>query len=255
MKRVWNLAAALARGGDRILDAAISFMLVVALLFGGFGLWDTWNIYRNAGLSDDLLKYKPTASGEDTPNPSLSELQAMNPDVCAWITVDDTNIDYPVVQGQSNMDYLNWAVDKSFSLSGSIFLDYRNDRTFSDPYSLIYGHHMEGEVMFGQIPYFLESDYFQSHPTGTLFTPDHTFYIEWFACLETDAYDGYIYNPTVYSDQESLSELLQYAKDTATQYRDVGVSASDQLVALSTCAEAATDGRVILLGRFSSSQK
>jgi sortase B len=250
-RRAWNLAAVLARGGDRLLSAAIGLMLIVTLLLGGYGLWDTWNIYRNAGVSAELLKYKPTSTGEDAPNPTLEEMQKINKDVCAWLTVDDTNIDYPVVQGDTNAKYLNQAVDGSFSLSGSIFLDYRNANDFSDAYSLIYGHHMEGEVMFGEIPDFLETDYFQSHTTGTLFTIEHTYDIEWFACEETDAYDKMIYDPTVYTDKNSVTKLLSYLEDSATQYRDIDVSASDHLIALSTCAEATGDDRVILIGRLS----
>jgi sortase B len=250
-RRVWNLAAALARGGDRLLSAAIGFMLMVTLLIGGYGLWDTWYVYRNAGVNAELLKYKPTATGEDAPNPTLEEMQKINKDVCAWLTVDDTNIDYPVVQGETNLEYLNWAVDGSFSLSGSIFLDYRNSNDFSDAYSLVYGHYMEGEVMFGEIPDFLESDYFKSHTTGTLFTIEHTYDIEWFACEKTDAYDKMIYYPTAYTDEASMTKLLSYLEDSATQYRDIDVSASDRLIALSTCSAADTDGRVILIGRLS----
>jgi sortase B len=249
MKKPWDLAASLARSGDRLLNAAIAFLLILALLFGGFGLWDAWNIYHNAGISDDLLVYKPTATGLDAPNPSLAELQAINPDVCAWLTVDDTNIDYPVVQGESNTEYLNTSVDLEFSLSGSLFLDYRNDPEFTDAYSLIYGHHMEGDVMFGELPYFEEADYFQTHSTGVVFTLEHTYYIEWFACLETDAYDQMIFNPTAYTGGTSNERLLLYLQSHATQYRDgVEVTGNDRLVALSTCADVVTDGRVILVG-------
>jgi sortase B len=252
-KSGWNVAAALARGGDHIINAAIALMLVIALLYGGFGVWDTWQIYDDAGLDSQLLEYKPeaNANGEDSPNPTLSELQQINPDVCAWLTVDDTNIDYPVVQGSSNYSYLNWDVYGEFSMSGSIFLDYRNDRNFTDFYSLIYGHHMAGNVMFGEIPYFVESDYFESHPTGSLFTPEHSYSIDWFACVETTSYDRMLFSPTTYKDQESEEELLEYIQETATQYRDIGVTASDQIVALSTCADATTDGRVLLIGRMS----
>jgi sortase B len=251
MKRVWIWAEKLAQGGNRLLNVVIAILLIAALLYGGFGLWDTWNIYRNAGVDSDLLKYKPIATGEDTPNPTLSDLQKINPDVCAWLTVDDTNIDYPVVQGQSNMEYLNQAVDKSFSLSDSIFLDYQNSNDFSDCYSLIYGHHMDGDVMFGEIPYFMESDYFESHTTGTVFTIEHTYYVKWFACIKTNAYDVQIYNPSAYTDQKSMSKLLDYIKSIAVQYRDIGVSASDRIVALSTCETATTNGRIILVGRMS----
>jgi sortase B len=97
----------------------------------------------------------------------------------------------------------------------------------------------------------MKSDYFESHKTGTVFTPEHTYYIKWFACIKTDAYDVRIYNPTNYTDQNSMSKLLDYIKSNATQYRDIGVSSSDRLVALSTCETASTNGRVILVGRLS----
>jgi sortase B len=191
------------------------------------------------------------AADEDTQNPTLLELQQINEDVCAWLTVDDTKIDYPVVQGENNIDYLNLSVDRSFALSGSIFLDCRNDRNFTDYYSLIYGHHMAGNVMFGEITNFQEDDYFQSHTTGTLCTPEHSYLITWFACVKTTAYDTELLAPALCTDQESKEELLQYIKETATQYRDISVTASDQLVALSTCEDATTDGRVVLIGRMS----
>jgi sortase B len=252
-KSAWNLAASLARGGDWILNRVIALLLIVALLYGGFGVWDTWEIYHSAGVDPELLKYKPTISstGEDAPNPTLSELQKINPDVCAWLTVDDTNIDYPVVRGSNNVDYLNQAVDGTFSLSGSIFLDYRNDGDFSDFYSLIYGHHMAGNVMFGEIPNFLEESYFKSHATGNLFTPEHTYAITWFACMETTAYDIHFFFPDDYEDQESKEGLLEYIQETAIQYRDIGVTTSDRIVALSTCLDTDTDGRVLLIGRMS----
>jgi sortase B len=252
-KNGWRLAAWLARCGDWILNRVIELMLIAALLYSALGLWDTWMIYHDAGLDSDLLKYKPvvTEADEDAQNPTLLDLQQINEDVCAWLTVDNTKIDYPVVQGDNNITYLNQSVDRSFALSGSIFLDCRNDRDFTDGYSLIYGHHMAGNVMFGEITDFLEDDCFQSHTTGTLCTPEHSYLITWFACVKTTAYDTKLLAPALCTDQESKEELLQYIKETATQYRDISVTASDQLVALSTCEDATTDGRVVLIGRMS----
>jgi sortase B len=110
---------------------------------------------------------------------------------------------------------------------------------------------MAGEVMFGEIPYFLKEDQFESHTSGVLFTPEHTYYIQWFACMETNAYDAMMYDPTDYTDGESMAELLEYIKSASVRYRDIGVSDGDRIIALSTCAESATDGRVILVGRLS----
>lgn len=245
---VLGVAATLARGGQRLLNVLIALMLILALLFGGYSLWDTWKIYHDAALSEEWLKYRPE-KGEGA-NPSLGELMAMNADVRAWLQVDDTNIDYPVVQGDDNMEYLNRSVETTFSLAGSIFMDYRNAGDCSDYYTLIYGHHIAGEIMFGQVPYFLESDYFNSHTTGTLFLPETTYSISWYACLETTAYDTIFQDPTNYNDREQRSQLLDYIRQNATQYRDIGVTADDHIVGLYTCAEAVTDGRVLLVGRL-----
>jgi sortase B len=148
------------------------------------------------------------------------------------------------------MKYLNMAVDGSFSMTGSIFLDYRNADDFSDFYSLVYGHHIEGKLMFGEIPEFLEQEYFEEHTSGTLFLPGRTCRIQWFACIQTDSYDRYMFHPTYYNDEESREELLDYIRQEAVQYRDIGVTASDQIIALSTCESAVTDGRVLLIGRL-----
>jgi sortase B len=110
---------------------------------------------------------------------------------------------------------------------------------------------MEGKVMFGELPDFEETDYFQTHRTGVVFTPEHTYYVQWFACLETDAYDTMIYNPTYYTSTSAVESLLAYVKENATQYRDVGATGADRIVALSTCADVVTNGRVVLLGCLS----
>ena len=67
---------------------------------------------------------------------SFEELLGINPDVCAWVTLDNTAIDYPVVQGEDNFTYVNTDVYGDFSLAGSIFLDVNCDKNFTDPYSL-----------------------------------------------------------------------------------------------------------------------
>jgi sortase B len=244
-----EICAKAAQFGNYVLDKIIAIILVVALLYSGYDLWDTWQIYNGAGLSDDLLKYKPdpTTGGS---NPSLSDLQGINPDVCAWVTVDGTNIDYPVAQGEDNMEYINKNIEGSFSLSGSVFLDYRNAREFTDFYSLMYGHHMEGNVMFGEIPEFQDETYFKEHTTGSLCLPDKSFQVEWFACVHTDAYDSRVFNPLGYEDETTRNNLLEYIQEESVQYRDIGVTASDQIISLATCFGDTTDGRMLLFSRI-----
>ena len=192
------------------------------------------------------LQYKPAAPAAD--NPTLAGLQTVNPDVCGWLTVDGTGIDYPVVQGATNMDYVNRDVYGDFSLSGAIFLDSRCAADLTDPYTVIYGHHMDNSAMFGDVARFAEADYFAAHPAGCISLPDAAYTIELFACVVTDAYDTAIYTPERYPDD--VGALLDYAAAQAVQQRDIGVTAQDRLVALSTCAGSETNGRVVVLGRL-----
>jgi sortase B len=247
-------AAAAARAADRVLSGIIALCLILGFLYCAYALWDNWLIYKGAEVDSDLLKYKPGTAGEDA-GLTFSDLQKINPDVCAWLTVDDTNIDYPVVQGTSNMEYINKDVFGEFSMSGSVFLDYRNAKDFSDHYSLIYAHHMEGKVMFGELPEFQEEDFFRTHTSGTLYTMDRSYAIEWFACIYTDAYDANVFQPASYQTEERKEELLSYLKEEAVQYRDLeALTTEDQLLALSTCSDTTTNGRVVLFGRLTETE-
>jgi sortase B len=101
--------------------------------------------------------------------------------------------------------------------------------------------------MFGDVLEFTDADYFDKHRTGTLYLPHKTYAVTVFASLETDAYDRLIYQP---GPDYDVQELLDYLKAESTQYREIGVTADDQIIALSTCVDAETNGRAILLGRL-----
>ena len=242
-----HTAAKLARAGDRLVSLLAAGLILLMLLYGGYSLWDTAMVFNGAFLSSDLLQFKPAAGDPDS-NPTLAELQAINPDVLGWLTIDDTHIDYPVVIGETDMEYVNKDVYGDFALSGSIFLDSDNARDLSDAYTLVYGHHMDNGAMFGDVVEFVNTDYFESHQTGTLYLPDATYSIEIFACVQVDAFDSMIYDPL--AQDGDVSELLHYVDEIAVQSRYIGVQPTDKVIGLSTCAEAETNGRVVIFGRL-----
>ena len=242
-----HTAAKLARAGDRLVSLLAAGLILLMLLYGGYSLWDTAMVFNGAFLSSDLLQFKPAAGDPDS-NPTLAELQAINPDVLGWLTIDDTHIDYPVVIGETDMEYVNKDVYGDFALSGSIFMDSDNARDLSDAYTLVYGHHMDNGAMFGDVVEFVNTDYFESHQTGTLYLPDATYSIEIFACVQVDAFDSMIYDPL--AQNGDVSELLHYVDEIAVQSRYIGVQPTDKVIGLSTCAEAETNGRVVIFGRL-----
>ena len=241
-------AAKAARFGNFILSLMASVIILAMFAYGGYSLWDSYMVNQGAFLSSDLLKYKPQAAEDGgEANYSLEELIALNPDTRGWITIDDTHIAYPFVQGETDMEYINMDIMGEFALSGAIFQSCMNSPDFSDTYNLLYGHHMDNAAMFSDVMEFLDADYFESHQTGTLYLPDKTYHISVFACIEADGYDPLIYNP---GPDFGTGELLEYLKASSTQYRDIGVTAEDKIVGLSTCVDAQTTERAILFGRL-----
>ncbi len=239
-----------ARAGNRILNLMVAIFVVVALGYSSYALWDTYNVYRGAFLNSDLLQYKPSGQvGED--NPTLEELMAINDDVLGWIVIDNTHIDYPVVRGKDDMEYVNKDVYGDFSLSGSIFLASQNERDFSDRYNLIYGHHMDNGAMFGDIMEFLDERYFKDHRTGTLYLPSTTYGIELWACISTDAYDDNVFAVSNKRTEPEIAKFIDYVKENALYiHDDMDVTSYDKMIAMSTCVDAATNGRAIMIGRI-----
>lgn len=240
-------AAMAARVGNRILSIMAGILILLMLSYGVYSLWDTYKIYANSFADEELLKFRPTDDGED--NPTLKDLKKLNPDVKAWIQVPKTNIDYPVVQGQDDMEYINKNVYGEFELSGAIFLSCLNKDDFSDPYNLVYGHNMKNGGMFADVADFTNKEYFETHQKGKLYLTDATRKIQFFACMKVTAADAKIYHPDGYR-KENLKDLLDYIRANAVQYRDVNVADENSLIALSTCSEAETNGRVVLIGKL-----
>lgn len=240
-------AAMAARVGNRILSIMAGILILLMLSYGMYSLWDTYKIYANSFADEELLKFRPTDDGED--NPTLKDLKKLNPDVKAWIQVPKTNIDYPVVQGQDDMEYINKNVYGEFELSGAIFLSCLNKDDFSDPYNLVYGHNMKNGGMFADVADFTNKEYFETHQKGKLYLADATRKIRFFACMKVTAADAKIYHPDGYR-KENLKDLLDYIQANAVQYRDVNVADENSLIALSTCSEAETNGRVVLIGKL-----
>ena len=91
-----------------------------------------------------------------------------NPDIVAWIYIEGTKINYPIVQGEDNSYYLKHLFSGEWNGSGCIFLDSRNDASFADRHSIIYGHHMKNGTMFTDLDKYKKQDFFDEHPVALL---------------------------------------------------------------------------------------
>ena len=236
-----NIAYKLIKFADKILNVIVYLCLIIVFLFCLYALFDTIKVYLRAS-NNSIMSLKPN---EEDPIESLENLKKINEDVCGWITIDDTNIDYPIVIGENNAEYLNKDVYGNYAISGSIYLDYRNARDFSDIYSVVFGHHMDGGAMFGDIRKFADKSFFDTHTTGTLYTENGVYKLKVFALVHTDAYNKYVYGINK-NDFLFYFYLINFLRENAINYKELNINLEERVVGLSTCSSATTNGREIL---------
>lgn len=221
---------------DTLFNRVIALLCLLLFLICLYAMVDAVNVYRNAN-DTSILKYKPQL--DEAPG----ALQKLSEDAVGWLTIDGTAIDYPVMQGKTNDAYLNTDPYGNFSLSGSIFLDSRNNADFSDDFSLVYGHHMEYGAMFGSLDEFCKADYLEAHRTGTLMVNSGQAYqLTVFASCKVVASEELVFNPT----ETGRDELLDYVKEHSEVFAPHSDAPDSPILALSTCQGADSIERLVV---------
>ena len=208
---------------DRIILSVLLFLTV----FIGSGLIDNF-IFLEEGMGS--IRYH-----------SFDELLSINPDTVAWLTVDNTHIDHPVVRSRDNFDYLDKGFDGEFYAGGTLFMDKGNDSP-ENPYCIIHGHHMAGGAMFGDLDKFLDEDFFEENRTGTLLTPDYDYDLEIVAAGTFNAYDRNVFRA---GGSVPLEYVMKNAALTRMQLSDAE-GKGRHMLALSTCSDDMTDNRTMV---------
>jgi len=182
---------------------------------------------------------------ERIPQIDFESLMEINDDCIGWIYVPGTKISYPVVQTTNNDYYLKRLFNKTYGISGTVFLDARNDAEMTDRHMILYGHHMKNGTMFANAEDYKDQLYADEHPTGMYITPEKVYDILFFAGYLTDAYnDSWTLN---FTDAE-FEDWISKSKSRSHFYSDVTPEIGDQIITLSTCSYDIADGRFVLLG-------
>lgn len=177
------------------------------------------------------------------------EAKAENPDVYAWIDIEDSNIHYPILQHKSDdAYYLNHTIDGAAGYPGSIYTESVNAKDFSDYNTVIYGHNMKDGSMFKHIHKFKDREFFDNHEYITVYT-------------ETDMLIYRVYAVVVYSDRHILkkydfkeeSDRIAFIESLNTdeswnQFRDqMVIDENSKLLTLATCIGGRPNNRLLLV--------
>lgn len=196
----WNRRVRRSIRADRIVSWMLKWFVLTLLLVVGFSYYDMYRFTR-AGI--DGVAYRDFAA-----------LRQINPDVAAWLTLDGTHVDHPVVKGTDNFEYLDRDFYGKTYAGGTLFLDEQCPKDFAQEYQLIHGHHMAGGAMFGDLKKYLDKNFFRKNKRGQLLTPKGRYDLEIIGAGIFDAYDSKIYsiNGKKNRPMESFRLLRRYGR-------------------------------------------
>ena len=180
----------------------------------------------------------PSEYNTNVINNDIAALSEINKDVVGWLKVNDTNVDYPVVQANNNNYYLKHNLYKEKDRSGWIFLDYRNSNTSKvDKNTIIYGHTMyNSSVMFGTLHKTIKSSWYSKEENQII--TYNTFYknmkFKIFSIYKLPTTTDYLV--TQFDSDDDFLDFIKTLKDRSIYNFKVDVTANDKILTLSTCS-------------------
>lgn len=167
---------------------------------------------------------------------NFNELRSVNSDVKAWIIVDGTNINYPVVQTSNNDYYLKYNIKRKKTTNGWPFIDYRNSSSMSDDNTIFYGHNLLNKTAFGSISNLFTKSWLNNSSHKILVLTDTKMYeYEIFSVYYSDPNSYYL--QTKFSSPASKLNFFNNLKVKSKVKLPATVSENDKIITLSTCTD------------------
>lgn len=175
----------------------------------------------------------------------LDELRSRNDDIVGFIHAEGTRISYPVTVYTDNEYYLDHSFDKKTLKSGTIFMDYRNERELKNNRNIvIYGHNMNNGSMLGDVTKYYKNEDFFDDAEIVLYSFDGIYTFEVFSVYKTTA--DYRYFKTSFDSDREFIDFADEVKGNSVWEKDVSFGKDDILLTLSTCTNTNKDGRYAL---------
>ena len=169
-------------------------------------------------------------------------------DYRGWIKIENTNIDYPILQGEDNSYYLDKDINGEYLASGSIFMNYLNNG-FDDSNTVLFGHYMRNKTMFAQLNKYKEKEFFYGNNDIDieLNNSEHLKY-KVFSVYITDAEDNYI--KAKFDNKNHYKEFLDKIKNKSMYKTDIDLDENDKILTLSTCSYEFDNARMVIHGKL-----
>lgn len=218
----------------------ITFIILLALSITKINKWKKDNkennfikeeIQENAIIQND-----DNVEGKNTYKVDFTALKEINPDVVGWLEVPWTNVKYSVVKTSNNDYYLTHNFNKEYNSSGWIFADHNNKVDGTDKNLVIYGHNVKDNSMFGSLKNIINEEWYNNEENyNIIFMTENTNEIyRVFSVYKIEVEDYYI--QTEFSSGNTFGNFVKTLKERSIKNFNEEVSAEDNILTLSTCA-------------------
>ena len=198
---------------------------------------DYWNYMKTTMISVDF-----------------SELKKINPDTKGWIYVNNTNVNYPFVQGGDNSYYLNHSFDGTYNVAGWLFADYKSDFNKFEKNTVIYGHGRVEEVMFGSLDKVLDESWYTNKENQIIKLSTEKKNTLWqIVSIYTISSESYYLTHTFEND-DSYQKFLDTMLSRSIYDFQTDLNTSDKLLTLSTCLDF-NGNRIVVQAKLIKEQK
>ena len=222
----------------KILKNIINVVLIFIIAVCAYKIYEKSTEYKKADKSYEQIRVEKEEEN----------LYDKYEDYRGWIKIDNTNINYPIVQGKDNSFYLNKDINKNYLSSGSIFMNYLNNR-FNDENTVLFGHHMRNKTMFAQLKKYKEKEFFYGDNDIEIEVENgKVLKYKVFSAYVTDSKDNYI--KTNFDDKDQYKEFLEDIKNKSQYKSDIDVNENDKIITLSTCSYEFNDARMVVHGKL-----
>lgn len=238
----------------------ILVIAIIVFLYSAYQLYTIFAEYDEGddeyeGVAEEVIVIPEQETDKDEKEEEYVPLQVdfdklkqINEDAVAWIYFKEpSEINYPVVQGEDNDEYLRTTIEGNTNSAGTLFVDAANSGDFSDRNTFIYGHNMKNRSMFGNLRKYKEEAYCKENSFFYIYTPDgkQAKYQIFAACIVEDISDIY---QKFYADDEEFLDYLKLVRSLSLYDVDVELTATSQLVSLSTCTNVTETQRLVVVG-------
>ena len=242
-----------------ILRRVVVCISLIVFIVCGYKLYNIWSEYnKNSKVYEETKEFSPEKTtlenGEEIYEfkaEDYNKLLSINPEFKAWISINDTEINYPLVKTDNNEFYLTHNFKKEENAGGAVFIASNNIEPFSDKNTILHGHHMKDGSMFADLEKYKDESFAKAHPIY-ISTRDKVLKYEVFTVFIEKADNG-SYQNSFASNDEYVNYINKLKGKSLFDLEAGNFTQEDKIITLSTCDYDVDDGRLLVCGRLVSS--